>query len=439
MTDESAQTEGPAISGAAGLLLAAFQQAIEDIDPANVLPPHLPDPPVGRTIVVGAGKAAASMARAVEAHWPGDLSGLVVTRYGHALPCERVEVREAAHPVPDAVGRAAAADMMALVNGLSSDDLVIGLFSGGGSALLPLPAGSVTLDEKRSLTSQLLRVGATIREINIVRKHLSAIKGGRLACACAPARVVCLLISDVAGDDPSAIASGPMVPDSSTLADARYVLEKYGIEASAAVLGHLSAAENETPKPGDPCFDRVSIHIVASAQMLLESAARFLEGHRIRPVILSDCVEGESADVALVHAAIARQVAWHGQPFPSPCVLLSGGETTVTIRGSGRGGPNSEFLLALALALGDDVDYAALACDTDGIDGVGDIAGAGADITTLRRATAAGLDPRRMLRENDSHSFFSALGDAVVSGPTFNNVNDFRAILVRGPGAGRPS
>jgi len=357
-----------------------------------------------------------------------------VTQYGHAVPCRRLEVREAAHPVPDVVGTAAAAGMLALVSDLGAEDLVIGLFSGGGSALLPLPAGWVTLEDKQSLTSQLLRAGATIGEINAVRKHLSAIKGGRLACACAPARVIGLLISDVAGDDPSVIASGPLVADPTTLADARRVIETYGVEASAAVLRHLSSPENETPKTGDPCFKRVSIHIIASAHMLLESAARFFEGRGIKAVILSDSVEGESADVALVHAAIARQVAYHGQPCSAPSVLLSGGETTVTVRGAGRGGPNGEFLLALALALRGDVEYTALACDTDGADGLVEIAGAVADATSLQRAAAAGLDPRRLLRENDSYSFFSVLGDTIVTGPTFNNVNDFRAILVRGSG-----
>lgn len=423
----------------AALLVTAFRQALEDVAPSKVVPGYLPEPPAGRTVVVGAGKAAAAMARAVEAQWQGDLSGLVVTRYGHGVPCERIEVREAAHPVPDVVGAAAAADMLALVDGLSADDLVIGLFSGGGSALLTLPAGAVTLDDKRSLTSQLLRAGAPIGEINAVRKHLSAIKGGRLACACAPARVVGLLISDVVGDDPSVIASGPLVPDPSTLAEARHVIEKYGLEVSLRVLQHLSCLDNETPKPGDPRFDRVSVHVVASARMLLEAAARQFESRDLRPVIVSDAVEGESAEVAAVHAALIREVVYHGTPCPAPCVLLSGGETTVTIRGDGRGGPNGEFLLALTLELGADVDYAALACDSDGIDGVAEAAGAVADATTLGRAAAAGLDPRGMLRKNDSHSFFAALGDTVVTGPTLTNVNDFRAILVRGVRAASPA
>lgn len=412
------------------LLLAAFRHALEEVAPEKVLPPALPSPPRGRTVVVGAGKAAASMARAVEANWPGELSGMVVTRYGYGLECERIKVVEAAHPVPDGAGLAAAQEILGLVSGLTEDDLVIALLSGGGSSLLPLPVGQVTMEDKRSLTSQLLRAGATINEINSVRKHLSGVKGGRLAQACSPARVVNLLISDVVGDDPSSVASGPAVADPSTLADARYVLEKYGVAASDAVLRHLLADESETPKPGDACFARVSTSIVCSSQALLESAARFLAAHGMDPVILSNSVEGESTDVALVYAAIARQVARYGQPVEAPCVLLSGGETTVTVRGSGRGGPNGEFLLALALALGEEVDYAAIACDTDGVDGVSEVAGAIARTDTLGRARAAGLDARRMLRANDSHSFFGELGDLVVTGPTYNNVNDFRALLV---------
>ncbi len=412
------------------LLLAAFQEALRHVDPEEVLPAALPAFPKGRTVVVGAGKAAAAMAGVVEKNWPAELSGLVVVPYGHALPCERIRIVEAAHPVPDSQGLAAAKEMMTVVSGLSEDDLVIALFSGGGSALLPLPAGAIAFEDKQSLITQLLRVGATISEINCVRKHLSAIKGGRLACACAPATVVCLLVSDVAGDDPSAIASGPTVPDPSTLADARHVIDKYKLRISAGVLTHLSSPENETPKPGDLCFARVANSIIASSQQLLESAVRLLREHGVNPVILSNAMEGESADVALVHAAIARQIARYSQPFAAPCVLLSGGETTVTIRGSGRGGPNSEFLLAMALALGEEINYAAIACDTDGIDGMGPMAGAMARTDTLRRAEAAGLNAREMLRANDSHSFFDALGDGVVTGPTLTNVNDFRAVLV---------
>lgn len=411
-------------------LLAAFRQALCDIAPENNLPAVLPGPPRGRTVAVGAGKASASMAQTLERHWPGELSGLVVVPYGYALTCQRIEVVEAAHPVPDRMGLEAARKMMDLVAGLGRDDLVLGLFSGGGSALLPLPAGEVTVEDKKSLISQLLRVGATIKEINCVRKHLSGIKGGRLACACSPARMVNLLVSDVAGDDPAAVASGPGVPDPSTLSDAREVIDRYGLQVSDRVARHLGNEANETPKPGNPCFARVSTSIVASSQSFLDSVAGFFRSRGVAALILSDSVEGESTCVALVHAAIARQVARHGQPVAAPCVLLSGGETTVTLRGSGRGGPNSEFLLALAVALGDEFRYVALACDTDGVDGGGGVAGASARSDTVKRGLAAGFDARRVLEANDSHSFFEALGDTVVTGPTFTNVNDFRAILV---------
>ncbi|MBN1630704.1 MAG: glycerate kinase [Thermoleophilia bacterium] len=431
-------------------LVEAFRHALREVAPESVLPGTLPAPPKGRTVVVGAGKAAASMARFVEQIWTTELSGLVVVPHGYALPCGRIRVLEAAHPVPDDAGAAAAREILGLVRGLSDEDLVLALFSGGGSALLPLPAGEVTMADKRSLTSRLLRAGAAIGEINCVRKHLSVIKGGRLARACAPAALANILISDVAGDDPSAIASGPGVPDPCSLADARRVIEKYGLDASAPVLRHLSSPENETPKPGDPCFARMGYRIVASSQTFLEAAARFFERRGLRPVILSDSVQGESRDVALVHAAVARQIARHGQPVPAPCVLLSGGETTVTVRGPGRGGRNTEFLLALVLALGEDVRYAALACDTDGVDGMAGavaaaseggfgpaaaigarpVAGAVAGSDTLARAAAAGLDPGRLLHDNDAHTFFEALGDTVVTGPTHNNLNDFRALPV---------
>jgi hydroxypyruvate reductase len=412
------------------LLRRVFSKALAELSMAKVLPPALPAVPAGRTVVVGAGKAAAAAGQALERHWPGDLTGLVVVPHGYALPCERIRVVEASHPVPDEAGVTAAKQILELVSGLSPDDLVIALFSGGASALLPLPAGEVTMEDKRDLTGQLLRCGASIGEINCVRKHLSGIKGGRLACACAPAAVANLLVSDVAGDDPSVIASGPAVPDRSTLAEAREVLERYDLRVSDAVRHHLAQPEHETPKPGSPCFARVTTTIVSSSQALLEKAAWEFSRLGLTPMILSDCMEGESRQVALVHAAVARQVARHGQPVPPPCVLLSGGETTVTVRGEGRGGPNAEFLLSLAVALGDEVNYAALACDTDGQDGAGEAAGAVASSDTMRRATAAGLHARKRLDENDSHSFFASLGDSVVTGPTFNNLNDFRAILV---------
>jgi hydroxypyruvate reductase len=412
------------------LLKQMFDAAIAAALPAKCLPAHLPPRPRGRTIVVGAGKAAASMARAVETHWDGPLAGLVVTRYGHAVPCQRIEVVEAAHPVPDAAGRAAAARILALVSGLSADDLVLCLISGGGSALLAAPAAGLTLEDKQAVNRALLRSGANITEINCVRKHLSAVKGGRLAAACAPAAVVTLTISDVPGDDPSVIASGPTVPDPTTFADALGVLDKYGITEPRAVLDHLRAARDETPKPGDTRLSGARTVMVATPQHALEAAAGVARAHGVAPVILGDAIEGEAREVALVHAGIARQVARHGQPAPPPCVLLSGGETAVTVRGAGRGGRNAEFLLGLAVALAGHPGIHALAGDTDGIDGTEDNAGALLAPDSLARAAALGLDARHMLAANDGYGFFAALGDLVTTGPTLTNVNDFRAILV---------
>lgn len=422
---------GPADEGTPqALLLGAFYAGLAAVASERVVPPALPSPPAGRTLVVGAGKASAAMARALETHWKGDLSGLVVVPHGYATHCERIEIVEAAHPIPDDVGSAAARRMLALAGEMTADDLMVALFSGGGSALLPLPAPGLTLDDKRSVTGQLLRAGAPIADINCLRKHLSAIKGGRLACAAAPAPVVNLLISDVAGDDPSLIASGPAVADPSTLAEARAVLERYGISVSAAVRNHLSREEAETPKPDHPGVARVSVRIVASAQTFLEAASDWLAARGLPAFVLSDSIEGEARQVALVHAALGRQIARRGQPFAPPCVLLSGGETTVTVRGEGRGGPNLEFLLALLLGLGDSARFAALACDTDGSDGSSGVAGALLHPDTFQRAREAGLDARRALDTNDSERFFAALGDSIVSGPTLNNVNDFRALLV---------
>ncbi|MDX1422062.1 MAG: glycerate kinase [Kiloniellales bacterium] len=418
------------------LLRSLFEAAVEAAQPAVCLPPHLPAPPQpssgGRTLVIGAGKASAAMAKAVEDHWPGPLAGLVITRYGHAMPCERIEIVEAAHPVPDEAGRAAAARILDLVQGLTADDLVICLISGGGSALLSLPAPGVSLADKQAVNRALLRSGATISEMNCLRKHLSAIKGGRLAAAAAPARVVSLLISDVPGDDPSSIASGPTVPDPTTFADARAIIEKYAIEAPDSVLARLAAADDETPKPGDPRLAAAETVIVASPQASLEAAARAAAAAGVTAHILSDRIEGEARDVALVHAAIARQVAERGQPFQPPAVLLSGGETTVTLRGEGRGGRNAEFLLALAVALGGAAGVHAIACDTDGIDGTEDNAGALCGPDSLARAEALGLSARASLADNDGYGLFSALGDLVVTGPTLTNVNDFRAILIEG-------
>ena len=420
------------------LLRSLFDAAVEAAQPAVCLPSHLPPPPDpssgGRTLVIGAGKASAAMAKAVEDHWPGPLSGLVITRYGHAVPCDRVEIVEAAHPVPDEAGRAAAARILDLVQGLTADDLVLCLISGGGSALLSLPAPGVSLADKQAVNRALLASGAAISEMNCLRKHLSAIKGGRLAAAAAPAKVVSLLISDVPGDDPSSIASGPTVPDPTSAADALAIIEKYAIDAPAAVMARLSAASrdpgDETPKPGDPRLAAAESIIIASPQDSLEAAARVADEAGIAAHILSDRVEGEARDVALVHAAIARQVASRHQPFRPPAVLLSGGETTVTLRGQGRGGRNVEFLLALALALEGAPGVHAIACDTDGIDGSEDNAGAFAGPDSLARAAALGLSAPASLVNNDGYGFFEALGDLVMTGPTLTNVNDFRAILI---------
>jgi len=413
-----------------GLLQAMFDAARKAADPAVCVPPHLPRPPKGRTIVVGAGKAAASMARAVEQAWPGELEGLVLTRYGHAVPCERTRVAEGAHPVPDAAGEKAAGLILGMVQGLTENDLVLCLISGGGSALLALPAPGLTLADKQAVNQALLKSGANIAEMNCVRKHLSRIKGGRLAAAAAPARVVSLLISDVPGDDPAVIASGPTVPDPTSFADARAVLEKYGIEAPHAVRRHLEQAAQETPKPGDPVFARTETVMVATPQMALEAAAKVAREAGIVPVILGDAIEGEAREVAQVMAGIARQVRRHGQPAAAPCVLLSGGETTVTVRGRGRGGRNAEFLTALAVALDGAEGIYALAADTDGIDGSEDNAGAWLAPDSIARAAAKGVSAKACLADNDGYGFFQAAGGLITTGPTLTNVNDFRAILV---------
>src|SRR5271163_4699251 len=379
-----------------GLLLELFRAAVDAATPARVLKRHLPAPPRGRTVVVGAGKASAAMAEAVEQAWPGALSGLVVTRYGHAVPCRHISIIEAAHPVPDAAGTAAAARILELVSGLGPDDLVLCLISGGGSSLLVLPAPGLTLADKRDVTASLLRSGATIGEINTVRKHLSAIKGGRLAAAAAPARLVTLAISDVPGDDPAVIASGPTVPDASTFADARAVLAKYRIEPPAAIMEHLAAEQSETPKTDDPIFAQVRFELIASPQDSLHAAANAALRQNITPIVLSDRIEGQARDVAFVHAAIARQLRAGefrvgDRAVPLPAVLLSGGETTVTVRGKGRGGRNLEFLLALGVALDGAEGISALACDTDGIDGTEDNAGAILYPDSVARAAARGI------------------------------------------------
>jgi hydroxypyruvate reductase len=423
-----------AVTDPSALLRRLFDAGLAAADPARAVPAHLPEVPrTGRTVVVGAGKAAASMARALEDAWPADApapEGVVVTRYDHAVPLAHIDCVEAAHPVPDAAGREAAQRILDLAQGLGADDLLICLISGGGSALLALPAEGLTLEDKQAVSKALLKSGADIAEMNCVRKHLSAIKGGRLAAAAHPARVVSLLISDVPGDDPATIASGPTVADPTTFADARRILAKYAIDPPEAVRRHLEAAVAETPKPGDQRLSRVENRLIARPQASLEAMAETARAEGVTPVILGDAIEGEAREVAQVMAGIARQVARHGQPAAAPAVLLSGGETTVTVRGQGRGGRNLEFLLALAVALNGAPGIWALAGDSDGIDGSEDNAGARVVPDSLRRARDAGLDPLARLADNDGYGFFQALDDLVVTGPTLTNVNDLRAILI---------
>jgi hydroxypyruvate reductase len=410
------------------LLLRMFEAAVAAAAPSLCVPPHLPPPPRGRTVVVGAGKAAAAMAAVVEAHWPSDapLSGLVVTRYHHGVgDLARIEVIEASHPVPDEAGEAAAARTLDMVRGLGPDDLVLCLMSGGASALLGLPAPGIDLAAKKAINRALLKSGAAIGEMNCVRKHLSAIKGGRLAQAAFPAEIVTLMISDVPGDDPSVIGSGPTVPDASTLAQAREVLARYGIEVPPGVAARLKNPGAETPKPGDRIFARSRGVIIATPAASLDAAARVAQEAGVTPNQLGDTIEGEAVEVARDMAAQAM-----AQRGAAPCVLISGGETTVTVRGNGRGGRNAEFLLGLAVALEGAPGIHAIACDTDGIDGTEDNAGALLDPNSLHRARTLDLDANARLLNNDGYGFFSALGDLVVTGPTRTNVNDFRAILV---------
>jgi hydroxypyruvate reductase len=416
------------------LLEAMFKAAIAAAQPDKCVPPHLPVPPRGRLVVVGAGKASAAMARAVERHWPGKLEGLVVTRYGYAVACERIEIVEAAHPVPDAAGQHAAARMLDLVSGLTADDTVLCLISGGGSSLLPLPLAGITLGDKQAVSRALLASGASIGEMNCVRRHLSAIKGGRLAAACHPARVLTLLISDVPGDQPCDIASGPTVADPSTCADALDIVRRYGIALPPRVREVLESGAGESVKPGDPRLAGHEIRFVATPQMALEAAARVAEEAGIAVHILGDSLEGEAREVGKLMAGMALQVARRGQPFATPCILLSGGETTVTVRGEGRGGRNVEFLLAAAIALRGEPGVHGLAGDTDGVDGQEEIAGATFSPTTLARAFGKAIRPMQSLDRNDGHGFFQALGDAIVTGPTLTNVNDFRALLMTGRG-----
>jgi glycerate 2-kinase len=411
------------------LLRQMFDAAVAAAQPALCLPPHLPEPPAGRTIVIGAGKASAAMARALEDRWPGPLEGLVVTRYGYEVACKRIEIVQAAHPVPDEAGVEASRRIARLVTGLREDDLVIALISGGGSALLVAPAPGLTLADKRAVNAALLASGASIGEMNCVRRHLSALKGGRLGALCHPARVVTLLISDVPGDDPRDIASGPTVADPTTCADALAIVDRYRIAVPDAVRRLLEAGA-ESVKPGDPRLARSETRMIAAPQLALEAAARVAREAGVAAHILGDSLEGEARDLGKAMAGIARQVATRGQPFEPPCVLLSGGETTVTVRGNGRGGRNVEFLLSLAVALDGLAGVHAIAGDTDGVDGAEEIAGAHVTPDTLARAWAAGINPRASLDANDGHGFFRALGDSVVTGPTRTNINDFRAILV---------
>ncbi len=420
------------------LLLALYEAAVQRALPAHNTAAFLPPPPKGRTLVLGAGKAGGAMAAAVDALWPAaaPLSGLVVTRYDHVPPAYqsrpgRIEVVEARHPVPDEAGQRAALRIAALAQGLSADDLVLCLISGGGSALLSMPAPGLTLADKQAINQALLRSGAAIDEMNCVRKHLSAIKGGRLAALCAPARVVTLLISDVPGDAPEVIASGPTVPDATTCADALAICRRYAIELPAAARAGLDSGAFETPKPGDPRFAGHQVHVIATPQQSLQAAAAVARAAGLEAHILSDEMEGESREVGKVQAALARAVARRGEPFARPCVILSGGETTVTVKAQGgRGGRATEFLLGCAIALQGQGGVHALAADTDGIDGVEDNAGAIVTPDTLARAAALGLKAADFLDRNDAYNFFRPLGDLVTPGPTFTNVNDFRALLI---------
>jgi hydroxypyruvate reductase len=420
----------------ATLLRQLFDAAVASAQPALCVPPHVPTPQEvgrGRLVVIGAGKASAAMAQAVERHWQGpseQLSGYVVTRYGYAVPCERIQIVEAAHPVPDAAGLSAANELLQRVQGLTADDVVLCLISGGGSALLPLPIEGLTLEHKQTVNRALLASGATISEMNCVRRHLSAIKGGRLAAACHPARVITLLLSDVPGDHPMDIASGPTVADPTTCEDALAIVQRYGIDLPDPVLEVLASGRGESIKPGDARLDRAEVRMVATPQMALEAAAQVARDAGVNAHILGDALEGEARDVGKVLGGVALQVARYDQPFTAPCVLLSGGETTVTVRGHGRGGRNVECLLSLTVTVGGHPRIHALMGDTDGVDGQEEIAGAITSPSTLERAWARGLRPKDSLANNDGHGFFEALGDSVVSGPTLTNVNDFRAILI---------
>ena len=412
------------------LLRQMFEAAVDAALPEKSVKRFLPSPPKGRTIVVGAGKASAAMAKAFEDVWAAPLEGLIVTRYGHGVPCQRIRIVEASHPVPDAAGVQAAQDILKMVQGLTKDDLVVALISGGGSALLSLPAQGITAEEKRAVNKALLASGAPIQEMNTVRKHLSAIKGGRLAAAAFPARLETLVISDVPGNDLSAVGSGPTVADATTFADTRAIIAKYNMTLPASVMAHLIKAANETPKPGDRRLARVAAHLIASPQASLEAAAAVARARGYTALILGESLEGEARELGIVMAGIALQARRFAQPAKPPCVLISGGEGTVTIRGNGVGGRNVEFLLSLALKLHGAAGIHAIACDTDGVDGGAEVAGAVITPDTLQRARSIDLDAAAMLARNDAHTFFAKLGDQVITGPTLTNVNDFRAIII---------
>ncbi|WP_446655471.1 glycerate kinase type-2 family protein [Blastomonas sp.] len=409
------------------MLRHLFEAAVASAAPSQCVPRWLPSPPTGRTVVIGAGKASAAMAQAVEAHWEGPLSGLVITRHGHTAPCQRVTVEQAGHPVPDQAGVDATTRMQALLQGLTADDLVIALMSGGGSALLSAPPPGISLADDQALAKALLKSGATIAEINCVRKHLSLVKGGRLALAARPARVVTLAISDVPGDDPATIASGPTVPDPTTRAQAMAIIERYSLSVPDRIRYWLADPACETPKPGSFLPE---CQVIATPQMALEAAAAAARELGYTAVILGDAIEGEAREVARMHAGIVRQIRERGDPVRGPCVLLSGGETTVTVRGDGRGGRNAEFMLALALELNGMFDIHALAADTDGIDGTEANAGAVIGPDILARGTAAGVSAAHYLARNDAYTFFERTNALVMTGPTLTNVNDFRAVLI---------
>lgn len=412
-------------------LTSIFDAAVAAADPNLTIARHLPPKPPGRTIVIGFGKGAAQMAQAFEKVWDGPFEGLIVTRYGYGAPTEKLEVVEASHPVPDDAGLKAASRMLGLVAGLSADDLVIALVCGGGSALLPAPAGKLTLADEIAVNEALLASGAPIAAMNCVRKHVSNIKGGRLAAACHPARVVSLVVSDIPGDNPALVASGPTVPDATTRADALKIIETYGMKLPEAVMRHLASTDADAPMPDDKVFAGNTVQVIASAAVSLEAAAVAAKRLGVPAVILSDAIEGEAREVGAVHAAIAREVASRDRPFAKPVLILSGGETTVTLRAKGKGGRNSEFLLAFALGVDGVAGVDALAADTDGIDGSEDNAGAFCDGSTVTRMRAAGVDAKAMLQGNNAWTGFSAVGDLFVPGPTGTNVNDLRAILIR--------